>query len=108
MPTYVLNDGTYNVEEFQSGANKAVVGLEMYGTQEVKAKLLFEPREVTSDNAHLEIKRWRYEAPFINAMMSRERSESAPSICSVLVLHLLFCRFNESSEGFILFAFVQI
>ena len=69
MPTYVLNDGTYNVEEFRSGADKALLGLEMYGTQQVKVKLLFEPREVTSDNADLEIERWRYEVPFINMVI---------------------------------------
>jgi len=40
-------------------------GLEMYGTQEVKLKLLFEPHEVSSENADLSIKDWRYEAPFI-------------------------------------------
>jgi len=69
MPTYVLNDGTYNVEEFQSGPDNARVRLEMYGTQEVKVKLLFEPAEVTSNNDDLEIKRWRYEAPFINTVI---------------------------------------
>ena len=65
MPTYVLNDGTYNVNEFQSGTDNARVGLEMYGTQQVKVKLLFEPHVVISDNSDLEIKEWRYQAPFI-------------------------------------------
>lgn len=46
--------------------DSALVDLEMFGTQEVKAKLLFEPHEVTSDNSDLEIKDWRYESPFIN------------------------------------------
>jgi hypothetical protein len=69
MPTYVLNDGTYNVQEFQSGADNAQVRLEMYGTQSVKVKLLFEPHEVTSNNAELQIKRWRYEAPFVNMLI---------------------------------------
>ncbi len=66
MPTYVLNDGTYNVEGFQSGTDSALVGLEMYGTQQVRVKLAFEPREVISNNTDLEIKDWHYEAPFIN------------------------------------------
>jgi hypothetical protein len=69
MSTYVLNDGTYNVQEFQSSVDNALVGLEMYGTQEVKAKLLFEPREVISNDADLEIIKWRYEAPFINMLI---------------------------------------
>jgi hypothetical protein len=69
MPTYVLNDGTYNVREFQSSTDSALIELEMYGTQEVKVKLLFEPHDVTSDNANLEIKNWRYEAPFINMLI---------------------------------------
>ena len=69
MPTYVLNDGTYNVEGFQSGPDSASVGLEMYGTQEVKMKLLFEPREVVSDSADLVIKNWRYESPLIKVLI---------------------------------------
>ncbi len=73
MPTYVWNDGTYNVEDFQGGTDHAVVGLEMYGTQQVKVKLRFEPREVTSSNTDLEIKEWRYEAPFL-IMLIRGRN----------------------------------
>ena len=65
MLTYVLNEGTYNVERFQSGTDQASVSLEMYGTQQVKVKLLFEPRQVTSDNPDLEIKDWQYEAPLL-------------------------------------------
>ena len=65
MSTYVLNDGTYNVQKFESSPDGALVGIEMYGTQEVKVKLLFEPHEVTSNNADLKIKGWRYESPFI-------------------------------------------
>jgi hypothetical protein len=65
MPTYVLNDGTYNVERFQTGPESASVELEMYGTQEVKVKLLFEPNQVNSDNTDLEIENWHYRAPFI-------------------------------------------
>ena len=67
---YVLNDGTYNVEAFQSTADHASVALEMYGTQPVKVKLLFEPREVSSDNPDLVIKDWQYEAPFLCMQVS--------------------------------------
>jgi hypothetical protein len=65
MPTYVLNDGTYNVEEFRSSTDNTSAKLEMYGTQQVKVKVLFEPHEVISDNVDLKITDWRYEAPFI-------------------------------------------
>jgi hypothetical protein len=65
MPTYVLNDGTYNVQEFRSDTDSASAKLEMYGTQQVKVKLLFEPHEVISDNVDLKITDWRYESPFI-------------------------------------------
>lgn len=69
MPTYVWNDGTYNVEAFQGGTEGTVVGLEMYGTQRVKVKLRFEPHEVTSNNADLEVRDWRYDAPFLNMLI---------------------------------------
>ena len=69
MPTYVLNDGTYNVKEFQSDRDNALVELEMYGTQHVRVKLLFKPHEVTSDTTDLKIEDWRYEAPFINILI---------------------------------------
>jgi hypothetical protein len=69
LATYIWNDGTYNVEDFQSGPDHAVVGLEMYGTQRVKVKLRFEPQEVTSNNGNLEIKNWRYDAPFLNMLV---------------------------------------
>ena len=69
MATYFLNEGTYNVEEYRSNADSASVSLEMYGTQEVRVKLLFEPYEVISNNADLEIKKWRYEPPFVNMLI---------------------------------------
>jgi len=83
MPTYVLNDGTYNVEEFQSGADNVLVGLEMYGTQQVKVKLPFEPREVTSDNTDLEIKEWRYEAPFINMRIHGQNIQGETGLVTI-------------------------
>jgi hypothetical protein len=83
MPTYVLNDGTYNVKEFQSGAYNALIGLEMYGTQKVKAKLLFEPHEVISDNTDLEIKGWHYEAPFINILIRGKNIQGETGMISI-------------------------
>lgn len=83
MPTYVLNDGTYNVQEFRSGPNSASVGLKMYGTQEVKVKLLFEPHEVTSDNADLKIKRWRYEAPLVNMTIHGQNIQGQAGTISI-------------------------
>ena len=69
MPSYVLNDGTYNVQEFRSSTDSASARLEMYGTQQVKIKLLFESHEVISDNVDMKITDWRYEAPFINMLI---------------------------------------
>ena len=83
MPTYALNDGTYNVEKFQSSADNALVGMEMYGTQEVKVKLLFEPHEVTSDTTALEIKDWRYEAPFINMLIHGQNIQGETGMVSI-------------------------
>ena len=65
MPAYVLNEGTYNVKDFRSSGKNAYLGIEMYGTQDIKVKLRFTPREVTSNNLDLEILDWQYDAPFI-------------------------------------------
>ncbi len=78
-----VNNGTYNVEEFQSSADNALVGLGMYGTQEVKVKLLFEPHEVTSDNIGLEIRDWHYEAPFINMLIHGQNIQGETGMVSI-------------------------
>jgi hypothetical protein len=83
MPTYVWNDGTYNVQEFHSGADNAVVSLEMHGTQRVKVKLRFEPQEVTSNNTDLEIKDWRYEAPFLNMLIRGRNIQGEPGVITI-------------------------
>ncbi len=83
MPTYVLNDGTYNVEEFRSGVDNASVRVEMYGTQEVKVKLLFEPHEVIGDNADLEVRKWHYEAPFINMLIRAQNVQGETGMVTI-------------------------
>jgi hypothetical protein len=83
MPTYIWNDGTYNVESFQSGTDNAVMGLEMYGTQRVKVKLRFAPREVTSNDTGLEIKEWRYEAPFLNMLIRGRNIQGQPGVITI-------------------------
>jgi len=83
MPTFVSNDGTYNVQEFQSHAENARLALEMYGTQQVKVKLLFEPRKVTSDNADLKIKDWHYEAPFIYMLIHGKNIQGQKGTVSI-------------------------
>jgi hypothetical protein len=83
MPTYVWNDGTYNVQEFHSGTDKAIVGLEMYGTQRVKVKLRFEPHEVTSNNPDLEIKDWHYEAPFLHMLIRGRNIQGQPGVITI-------------------------
>ncbi len=83
MPTFVSNDGTYNVQEFQSHAENARLALEMYGTQQVKVKLLFEPQKVTSDNAGLKIKDWHYEAPFIYMLIHGKNIQGQTGTVSI-------------------------
>jgi hypothetical protein len=83
LPAYVRNDGTYNVQEFRSGPDDAVVILEMYGTQRVKVKLPFEPRDVTSSNPDLEIKDWRYEAPFSSMLVRGRNIQGQPGIITI-------------------------
>jgi hypothetical protein len=83
MPTYVLNNGTYNVQEFQSHADNARIRLEMYGTQSVKVKLLFEPHEVASDNANLKIEDWHYEAPFIHVLIHGQNIQGQTGTISI-------------------------
>jgi hypothetical protein len=83
MPTYVLNNGTYNIDEFQGSAEHAMIGLEMYGTQHVKVKLLFEPRKVTSNNTGLEIKEWHYEAPFINMLIQGRNMQGEKGVVTI-------------------------
>lgn len=83
MPTYILNDGTYNVEKFQSSADNVSIEMEMYGTQQVKVKLLFKPHEVNSNNINLEIKSWRYEAPFINMLIHGQNIQGERGLVSI-------------------------
>lgn len=83
MPTYVFNEGTYNVEEFQSGADSAIIRLEMYGTQEVKVKLLFEPYEVTSDNPALVVNDWRYNAPFVHIVINGKNIQGERGVVNI-------------------------
>jgi len=83
MPTYVLNDGTYNVDQFQSHTENASVSLEMYGTQKVKVKLLFEPHDVTSHNINLKVKDWHYEAPFIKMLIHGKNIQGERGLVSI-------------------------
>jgi hypothetical protein len=49
----VINDGTYNVPSFNSDAETVRLALEMYGTQDVRLRLDFEPISITSVDAGL-------------------------------------------------------
>jgi len=63
LPTYVLNDGTYNVFSFNSTENRVEIELEMYGTQDVKIKgMLFEPRQILSTNPNVTIRSYDYDS----------------------------------------------
>lgn len=58
----VMHDGTYNVLSFNSMAETATLGLEMYGTQNVRIRLDFEPISVTSLDTGLVINSRAYDA----------------------------------------------
>lgn len=83
MPAYVLNDGTYNVMNFRGGKDTASIEMEMYGTQTVKVKLLFEPDEVTSSNPDLEIRDWNYESPFINILVRGRNIQGETGVIAI-------------------------
>jgi len=62
LPTYILNDGTYNVFSFNSTEEKVELELEMYGTQDVKIKMLFEPEQILSSNPDVIIQSHNYDS----------------------------------------------
>ena len=63
LPTYVLNDGTYNVFSLNSTKDKVDIELEMYGTQDVKIKgMPFEPRQILSNNPNVIIRSYDYDS----------------------------------------------
>ncbi len=83
MPTYVWNDGTYNVEAFKGGTEDAVVALEMYGTQHVKVKLRFSPHDVSSNNDDLAVKNWRYDAPFLSMLVRGRNTQGQRGVITI-------------------------
>lgn len=64
MPNYVLNDGTYNVNKFETWTDIARISLQMYGTQDVKVKLnVFDPWDVHSSTTSLIINSSQWDDP---------------------------------------------
>jgi len=64
MPDYLLNDGTYNVSKFEAWPEAARISLQMYGTQDVKAKLsFFEPWDVQTGTTSLVINATQWDDP---------------------------------------------
>ena len=62
MPVYLLNDGTYNAFSFKSTENECVIELEMYGSQNLKVKIPFEPIKVLSTNPNVRIQSYDYKS----------------------------------------------
>ena len=62
LPTYVMHDGTYNVYSFNSTEDKINIELEMYGTQDVRIKMLFEPGQISSINPNVIIQGYTYDS----------------------------------------------
>lgn len=62
MPEYLLYDGTYNVFSFKSTEDECAVELEMFGTQRLKVKILFEAKKVTSSNPNVLVQSYDYDS----------------------------------------------
>ncbi|MDY6932400.1 MAG: hypothetical protein SVJ22_10860 [Halobacteriota archaeon] len=60
--TYLQNDGTYNVFSFSSEKDKIDLEVEMYGTQDLKIKTLFEPTNISSTNYDVKLNSHDYDS----------------------------------------------
>ena len=60
--TYVLNDGTYNVFSFYSTKDKVDLEVEMYGTQDLKIRTLFEPNNISSVNSDVKVQSYDFDS----------------------------------------------
>ncbi|UCC22011.1 MAG: hypothetical protein JSW23_09425 [Planctomycetota bacterium] len=64
MANFVLNDGSYNVNKFETWSDAARVSVQMYGTQDVSVKLdIFEPLEVLSNTESLVVNSVQWDEP---------------------------------------------
>lgn len=70
LSSYADQSGTYNLTGFTSDSKNAAIEVEMYGTQVIRVKLLFEPQSVISNNPFLQIITWDYQKPFAKATIS--------------------------------------
>jgi hypothetical protein len=57
----VLNDGTYNILSFKKVEETATFIMEMFGAQDVKMRLDFEPLSITSIDTGLVVNSWRFD-----------------------------------------------
>ncbi len=55
MPTYLANEGTYNIYNFTNDSKEKVLTLRTYGTQYIKIIGLAAPKNMRSDNPNLTI-----------------------------------------------------
>lgn len=66
LASYVdMTGATYNVAAFVPEAHKAILKVEMYGTQQVKVKLPFRAGRVASDNPKLTVDGWKIADGFL-------------------------------------------
>jgi|GEM_PF-1022758 len=60
--TYLLNDGTYNVFSFYSAKDRVDLEVEMYGTQDLKIRTLFEPSNISSTNTDVKVQSYDFDS----------------------------------------------
>jgi hypothetical protein len=62
LPECVINEGTYNVLSYRTSSDSVALFLEMYGTQDVRVRLGFEPTTVATADTGLTINAFSFDA----------------------------------------------
>jgi prepilin-type processing-associated H-X9-DG protein len=78
----LVTDNDFTIMDYVK-QNSATVELEMYRTQEMRVKLLFEPHEVNSDNTDLDIQDWHYRAPFIYMLIHGQNIQGELGVIAI-------------------------
>lgn len=85
LPTYVLNDGTYNIYDFVLMPEKTIIELKLYGHQTVKVKCE-KPTAIISNDERLVITRQRYfESGFLEIDMHATDMQGVKATIEVML-----------------------
>jgi hypothetical protein len=85
MPKYLLHEGTYNVFSFKSIENKCVIELEMFGTQRLKIKTMFEAKNVISSNPNVLVQSYDYNLKECLLVVCLEASDIQGDITTISI-----------------------